>query len=287
MQDMREYKKPMRIENTAEKEKMKYFFENTSEIEQKIKKAGGAILLFDFDGVLSAIAPTPEAAIITDEYASLLKQCADRMPVGIITGRTLENIRTKTHEKKVLYIASHGLEWEEDGQDHIKPIPKEAAEAIKLGLEKIKPLQNRYPGMLLEDKNSSVVVHYRLVAPETVPDFIKEVEAILRPFAEEHNLRLDNSIMNFELRPKIDWDKGDSALFAIDHFRKIKKDLVPIYIGDSATDEDAFEALDQDGISIRVNSAENEGVESAAQWYLKDQSEVGRFMKWLLSLNLE
>jgi trehalose-phosphatase len=264
---------------------MKNLFDNISEVEEKIQKAGGAILLFDFDGVLSAIAPTPDASIITEEYAALLKQCAARFPVAIITGRKMSEVKEKISSDDFFYMANHGLEWEEDGKDHTKPVPAETVETIKTAKEKVGLLLDRYPGMLLEDKLFSIVVHYRLIQPELIPAFTEEVESLLKPFTKTRKLRLDHSIMNFELRPEIDWDKGDSALFATEHLRKkTGKSLVPIYLGDAQTDEDAFEALQKGGISIRVNSSENKGIKSAAEYCLKDQEEVGRFMKWILTL---
>jgi trehalose 6-phosphate phosphatase len=87
--------------------------------------------------------------------------------------------------------------------------------------------------------------------------------------------------MTFELRPEINWNKGDSALFADKHLNeKIGKNFIPIYLGDSDTDEDAFKAL-KDGITIRVGKFEK----SAAKWYLKNQKEVEPFLKWLLGLS--
>lgn len=260
---------------------MKYLFDNISEIKNKIEKAGGAILLLDFDGVLSAIAPTPDEAIITEEYTALLKKCAARFPVAIVTGRAFEDIKKKIYLKDVLYIASHGLEWEENGKKHVKKIPQETLDAISRVKKRIIPLLNKYPGMILEEKSFTFAVHYRIMKPELVEAFIKEINSILEPIAKESNLRLDHNMKNFELRPKIDWDKGHSAKFAEEHFnKKTGKKFIPIYIGDSDTDEDAFIAIGKNGITIRVEKKDG----SKAEWYMKDQKEVGRFLEWLLSL---
>lgn len=266
--------------------KMKNLFDNISEIKEQIEKAGGAILLLDFDGVLSAIAPTPDEAFISEENKALVRACALRFPTAIITGRELAQIKKKMDmkdEKNIFYIASHGLEWEEDGKDHAKTIPKETLEAINLAKEKIKPLMNRYPGMIYEDKSFMFATHYRIMNPELVDAFIKEVTLILEPIVEQHKLRLDHNLMTFELRPEIDWDKGDSVIFAEKHFnKKTGKKFMPIYIGDGLTDEDAFNVLKENGIAILVGETKT----STAKWYMHDQKEVGLFMKWLLSLEL-
>ena len=259
---------------------MRNLFENISEIKEQIEKTGGAILLLDFDGVLSAIAPTPNEAFISEENKRLVEECAERFPIGIITGRGLAQIKKKMGVKDILYIASHGLEWEEDDKDHVKPIPKETTDAINLAKEKIKPLISRYPGMIFEDKSFMFAAHYRIMSSELVPAFIKEVTSILEPIVKERKLRLDHNLMTFELRPEIDWDKGDSVLFAEKHLnKKIGKNFMPIYIGDGLTDEDAFRVL-SNGITIRVG----EDKKSKAKWYLRNQEEVGLFLKWLLEI---
>lgn len=262
---------------------MKYVFKELLEIKKCIEKAGGAILLLDFDGVLSAIAETGEKAFISDENMTLLKECTKIFPTAIITGRTLTEIKKKVGLKNLFYIASHGLEWEEDGEYHLKPIPKEIIEVISLAKEKIKLLINRYPGMIFEDKSFMFATHYRIMKPELVETFIKEVTSILEPIVKQHKLRLDHNLKTFELRPEINWDKGDSVLFAENHFnKKTGEKFVPIYIGDGMTDEDAFIILKEKGIAIRIG----EDKTSAAKWYLRNQKEVSLFLKWLLSLEL-
>jgi len=269
------------MENINEKPKlMKKLFDNISEIKMRIEKKGGAVLLLDFDGVLSAIAKTPDEAFISNENIELVKKCVELFPVAVITGRTLEDIKKKMDIKDLFYIASHGLEWEEEGKYHVKPIPKETIAAINSAKERIRPLVSRYPGMILEDKSFMFALHYRIMKPELIDAFIKEATSILEPIVEQNNLRLDHNMKTFELRPDINWDKGDSAIFAEKYFnKKVGGKFIPIYIGDSLTDEDAFKAIREHGITIRIG----ENKESAAEWYMEDQREVALFLKWLLS----
>ncbi|MEK7471074.1 MAG: trehalose-phosphatase [Patescibacteria group bacterium] len=259
---------------------MKYVFKDFFEIKRLIEKKDGFILLLDFDGVLSAIAPTPDEAFISDENLMLFKKCAKLFPVAIITGREFTDIKKKININKFLYIASHGLECNENGKYHVKIIPKKIIGSINLAKQKIKMLMQRYPGMIFEDKNFMFAVHYRVMNPRLVKGFIQEVISILKPIIKQNKLRLDHNLKTFELRPEIGWDKGDSVLFAEKYFnKKTGKKLVPIYIGDSQTDEDAFVVLKKDGITIRVGKNNK----SSAKWYLKNQKEVSLFLKWLLS----
>jgi trehalose-phosphatase len=55
---------------------------------------------------------------------------------------------------------------------------------------------------------------------------------------------------------------------------------LPIYIGDDLTDEDAFEALANKGITILVSASERD---SKAQYFLKNVEDVKRFLAILSS----
>ena len=52
--------------------------------------------------------------------------------------------------------------------------------------------------------------------------------------------------MLVELRPDLDWDKGTTLAWIRDRIDP-SGDLLPIYIGDDLTDEDAFDAVQFDG----------------------------------------
>jgi len=56
---------------------------------------------------------------------------------------------------------------------------------------------------------------------------------------------------------------------------KEKVEVVPLYIGDDVTDEDAFRALGDKGITVRVGELEG----SRAKYYLKDTNEVFMLLK--------
>jgi trehalose-phosphatase len=80
-----------------------------------------------------------------------------------------------------------------------------------------------------------------------------------------------------ELAPNIPWDKGKAALFIL---QELKRNYLPIYVGDDATDEAAFKALNEDGVTIRVGKSKK----TAAKYYLKGQWEVSRFLKHIYNL---
>ena len=70
--------------------------------------------------------------------------------------------------------------------------------------------------------------------------------------------------MVVELRPDLDWDKGTTLAWIRDRIDPSGA-LLPIYIGDDLTDEDAFDAVKFDGIGIVVGHDEDGDRRTAAQ----------------------
>ena len=104
----------------------------------------------------------------------------------------------------------------------------------------------------MEHKHFAVAVHYRNVAPERV----SEVLATAHRLGQQPGLRVTNGRKVVELRPDTAWDKG-TMLQRVLHRIAGPDPVLPIYIGDDLTDEDAFDAVRHDGIGILVRHDED------------------------------
>ncbi len=100
--------------------------------------------------------------------------------------------------------------------------------------------------------------------------------AAVRAVHRKHpDLRLTGGKKIHELRPGIDWDKGRAVRWLLERLDLAGADVVPLYLGDDVTDEDAFRALRDDGIGVLVGDRAHP---TAAQYVLHDPAEVQRFL---------
>ena len=76
-----------------------------------------------------------------------------------------------------------------------------------------------------------------------------------------------------ELRPNVDWNKGRTLEWIVDQIAS-REPLLPIFVGDDLTDEDAFDAVLHDGIGIVVRHTED-GNRATAARYALDNPEPG------------
>ena len=134
--------------------------------------------------------------------------------------------------------------------------------------------------MRVEHKRFAVAVHYREVAPERVGEIVSAAHQL----GQRAGLRVTSGRMLVELRPDLDWDKGTTLAWIRDRIDP-SGSLLPIYIGDDLTDEDAFDAVKFDGIGIVVGHDEDGDRKTAAHFTLQSPDQVREFIqrgsRWL------
>jgi trehalose 6-phosphate phosphatase len=108
------------------------------------------------------------------------------------------------------------------------------------------------------------------------------VAAAVRTAGQHHALRVTTGREVIELRPDIDWDKGKTLRWVIDHlhsagYKAGSAPLMPIYLGDDITDEDAFDAVRHDGVPIVVRHTDDGDRATAALFALDSPARVTEF----------
>src|SRR5438105_7329512 len=244
-------------------------------------------VFLDYDGTLTPIRDRPEDAVISDSMREAVRRLAERVPVVVVSCRDRRVVQERMGLDNLIVAGSHGFDiWSpaggaiqrEEGAS-FEGLLREVEAKLRAGLAEI-------PGALVEPKKSSVAAHFRLVAEEHRPRVKEIVDAILSEHPEE--LKVTPGKMVFEIQPRLDWDKGKAVLYLLEALDLNRDDVVPVYLGDDITDEDAFRALAGRGIGFFVGSAndpENAGPTTAADYVLNTMGEVEEFLNRLAALD--
>jgi len=245
-----------------------------SEIRARLSPQKRVLLLMDFDGTLSPLADAPEKAHLPQGVRQMLLRlaCRPHVYVAILSGRPLGYLRAVFGAPSFFYGGNHGLEME--GPDFSFRHPgARALRSVNQNLVRQfrKPIKG-VSGALLENKGLSLALHYRNVLHAHRPRFDALIEKLQNKTASlPVRWRPGNKV--WELLPRVAWDKGRAAEALIQHLDH----PFPVAVGDDKTDEDMFETLSENGITVHVGG---DG-DSFAQFCLMRQSEVPRFLRFL------
>jgi trehalose 6-phosphate phosphatase len=186
--------------------------------------------------------------------------------LALVSGRAIDDVDRLFRGGALPIAGQHGLE-RRDAAGVTTRAPAHA-EALAHARARLAELAARHEGLLLEDKGLSLALHYR-AAPQheaLVHDVVRGAAASLG-----NDWLVQRGKYVVELRPA-GADKGAAieAYLAEAPFAG----RLPVFLGDDATDEHGFEAVNRlGGHSIKVG----EGA-SAARWRLRDVREVERWL---------
>ncbi|MFH1032041.1 MAG: trehalose-phosphatase [Chloroflexota bacterium] len=268
---------------------MEHLLTRWQDISQQLKDAKHILLLIDYDGTLTPIVGRPEMADLADNVRQLLESLKRRhgLTLSVISGRALKDIKSKVKMHGIIYAGNHGLEIEGPGINYIHPVVNEIRPVLDVISTVLKRTLGNIEGIIVEDKGLSLSVHYRLVAEEKIEEVKEIFERVISGAKISGKVRITTGKKVYEVRPAVDWDKGKAVKLLMKRCRKggINSGLVPIYLGDDLTDEDAFKAIDDygKGISVFVGEANQE---TAAGYSLESPAQVITFLEMLLDSRL-
>ena len=237
---------------------------------------GTPAIFLDYDGTLTPIVDDPAAALISEKMRDTVRKLSEHYRVAIISGRDLKDVQKLVGIDTIVYAGSHGFDIVYPGDSdkarekwqHYLPALDRAEAELRSSLQDIS-------GALVERKRFTVAVHYRKVAKSEIG---KVEEAIDMVVGQHRELCKSFGKKVFELRPDVDWDKGKALLSLLETLYTDSAQVVPLFIGDDVTDEDAFQSIKDSGIGIRVGES---GYRTAARYLLKDTADVMYFLNWL------
>jgi trehalose 6-phosphate phosphatase len=260
-----------------------FLFDHSVHINKKILRSDALFLFLDYDGTLVPFKEKPTQVKTPEKIKKVLLQLQKNpaIIVSIVTGRTLKNIKKLLIIKGVSFIALHGLQIESSDGSQFRWKPAEHARST---LESIKENMQRElkgeKGAYLEDKELTVVLHYRLLPKNRIHIVREKFITVVHDNDKKKNLEIIHGAKVIEARPK-GWNKGKAIETFLAGHTEVKNKRI-IYIGDDITDEDAFRFLRKRGITIHV--ANQSKRETVAQYWVKNPAEVLRFLQSLSQL---
>lgn len=255
---------------------MKHLIEHWEEVKKILTTS--LFVMADYDGTLTPIVDRPEEAILSEEMKEILSCLAENCPVGIISGRPLEEIKKKIGIQGIHYAGNHGLEISGPSTEYI---PKEARSTRPVITDLCSVLEEKLKsidGVLVEDKGLTASVHYRLVKDPDV-SLVKEIfDEVTRTSRKEGLIKVTNGKKVLEIRPNLEWNKESAVRMLLEV--NGQGEILPIYLGDDLTDEPAFRvSKEEGGFGVLVSDQEKN---SEADYRLEDVHEVKIFLLRLI-----
>ncbi len=257
----------------------KYLFGKWTDIASTIKASKFLCILLDFDGTLTPIVERPEMASLPSETKELLRLISNdlRCCVGVISGRTLTDVKRRVGLSNVFYAGNHGLEVEGPSMKFVYPMALKMSRTIHEMAESLESCLKDIEGVIVEDKVLTASVHYRLV-PD---DKIRLIERrVYKEVSRWEQVTVAKGKKVLEVKPIVNWNKGNAVKLIL---LSVGWKSLPIFVGDDETDEDAFQGI-RDGITIAVMSRPTQ---THAKYYLKDSIEVQSLLRKIAGIILQ
>jgi trehalose 6-phosphate synthase/phosphatase len=206
------------------------------------------LFLLDYDGTLVGFADRPEKAGPDEELWALLQALvADaKNEVVIISGRDKETLSYWLGNTNSSLIAEHGawIKAKDKDWEVIEPLRNDWKDTIRPILELY---ADRTPGSSVEEKDFSLVWHYRKADSELASLRIQELRGAVLNLTENLDIGVFEGSKILEVK-NIGISKGHATERWL---AKDKWDFI-LAAGDDYTDEDMFSILPENAYSIKV-----------------------------------
>lgn len=246
-----------------------------AQIASRFGECQNRMLFLDYDGTLTGFHPDPQMAKPDTILINLLKRLASnpKNRVIIISGRDKGTLDKWLGSLDIDIIAEHGI-WLKEKTGKWETITK-----LKNSWKtEFRPVLNAYvdrtPGSFVEEKDHSLVWHFRKVETGLGELRSRELTSHLKYLSTGKNLQVLEGDMVVEIK-NADVNKGNAAQKWLDTF---DHDFV-IAFGDDWTDEDTFKAMPDDAFTVKVGSTS-----SLAMYNVPTVKDVRAFLKTLSKL---
>ena len=260
---------------------MEHLLSAWPDVVARLSSAENILLLSDFDGTLAPIVARPELAYLPEQTKRTLQQVAerDRYVVGIISGRAMHDLKQRIGLDGVIYAGNCGLEIEGPRLRLVNPAARERQPLLRDLYRQLDVELKAIEGVVIENKDLSLSVHYRLVATADLNEMRKVFRRLTRRARAQGSIQVTSGKKVYEIAPAIEWHKGKVIDLLLKEYAKRGKTALPIFLGDDVVDEGGFEAADRHGgISVFIG---DKGHASIARYFLRSPDEARQFLEKL------
>ena len=235
-------------------------------------KTSKRIIFLDYDGTLVGFQDDINAAIPDEELYQILEELRSDPAnlVVVVSGRNYQKLEEWFGHTNLSLIAEHGAWQKHEGRwESIPGLTDHWKQDIYSVLE---TYVDRTPGAFIEEKNYSLVWHYRKVEKGLGELRTNELVNNLRYLINDKGIQLLPGNKVLEIK-NVEINKGKAALSML---QNNDFDFI-MALGDDHTDEDVFKALPQNALTVKVGNNV-----SAARFYLKNYKEARGLLKALI-----
>lgn len=226
------------------------------------------LVAFDFDGTLAPIVARPDEARIPTAVAARLSRLVLQLPVAIVTGRAVADVRRRLGFKPHYIVGSHGAEEESD------PIGTAARASALIPLRDMLAMHGAAldaAGVLVENKSQSIALHYRLsrrreAAQALIHELLSKTPVPLHVFAGK-------MVVNVTAAGAPDKSHAVRALLARNGAS------CAVFAGDDVNDEPVFASAPPSWLTVRVGRDDQT---SRAQFFLDNPNEIALMLEHML-----
>ena len=248
---------------------MRHLFTAEGEAELAALVARRPLLAFDFDGTLAPIVARPEQARVPTATLRRLRRLAPHLPLAVISGRSVTDLRLRLGFEPSCVVGSHGAE-DPHGEHPV------AWSVVLDGLRqrlRDAAVELQRAGVSVEDKGESLALHYRRAPDRAVAR--GAIERLLHP--PDPQLLVFGGKMVTNVVPA----GADDKAAALRRLAQRTHASAVLYLGDDVNDEPVFAAGEASWLSVRVGMHRA----SAARYFIDGPREVPRLLDRILALS--
>ena len=259
----------MRGSSAMEHPDLKHLFSPEGTTALAAAMAQSPLLAFDFDGTLAPIVARHDDARVPLSVARRLQALASRLPLAIVSGRSLADIRSRIDFEPRFIVGNHGAE------NPLAPLDVDAVRALDAVRQRLhaQAQELERAGVSVEDKQQSLALHYRL-APDRESAH-RLITALLHGLPSD--IRVFGGKMVVNVAASAAPDKAHAVMALVRHAQV----QAAVFVGDDLNDEPVFACAQPNWLTVRVG---REDPNSLAMFCLDHFSEVASMLDRMVAL---